>query len=457
MSLPPGYEELRQLSRQEAGAVRTALARDPDGREVVVKCFRRQALQDWKQQELFEREIGLLRSLKHPRIPVLLRQLETEDQQLLVLSWIEGQALDQKLAAGWHPTLAEVADIAAQVLKLLDHLHRLPAPVLHRDLKPANLILDLVGQVHLIDFGAVTRLAVPGASTVVGTFGYMPPEQFAGRAVPASDIYALGMSLIHLLSGRAPAEMAGDSLQPEWERHLQLPPAWQAWFEDMVHPDESLRFGSAAKALAALPQPQVFQRTAGPEPPAKLLEILSQDYSGMTCRIHWDRERGMLWLRHRNSSPEAVALRISAMIGLLVVVLPLSFGLLLASPIIGGILLIAVVVSFALLLLSTAWKWVQLLSRREICLDRQFLEIRRESLGQRLSSVSLPRDQIRKLEIKHSLGYYRLQVTSAQGRPLTLLCSSNTKEAGYLYALFLALLLPEQAPETAEPVASGQA
>ena len=457
MSLPKGYDELRLLSRQETGAVRTALARDPEGREVVVKGFRRQAMQDWKQQELFEREIGLLRSLKHPRIPVLLRQLETEDQQLLVLSWIEGQALDHKLAAGWHPTLAEVADIAAQVLKLLDHLHRLPAPVLHRDLKPANLILDPAGQMHLIDFGAVTRLAVPGASTVVGTFGYMPPEQFAGRAVPASDIYALGMSLIHLLSGRAPAEMAGDSLQPEWERHLQLPPAWQAWFEDMVHPDESLRFGSAAKALAALPQPQAFQLTPGLEPPARLLEILSQDDSAMTCQLHWDRERGMLWLRHRNSSSAAVVLRISIMLCLVMVIMPISFGMLLVSPIIGGILLIAVVVSFALLLLSTAWKWVQLLSRREICLDRQFLEIRRESLGQRLSSVSLPRDQIRKLEIKHSLGYYRLQVTSAQGRPLTLLCSSNTKEAGYLYALFLALLVPEQAPETAEPVASGQA
>jgi serine/threonine protein kinase len=90
-------------------------------------------------------------------------------------------------------------------------LHARVPPVLHRDIKPANVILRPDGAPVLVDFGAVRtvfRAAAEGGSTVVGTFGYMPFEQYMGQASPASDLYALGATLLHVITGRGPAEFA---------------------------------------------------------------------------------------------------------------------------------------------------------------------------------------------------------------------------------------------------------
>jgi serine/threonine protein kinase len=95
-------------------------------------------------------------------------------------------------------------------------LHARVPPVLHRDIKPANVILRPDGAPALVDFGAVRtvfRTAEEGGSTVVGTFGYMPFEQYMGQASPASDLYALGATLLHLITGRGPSEFAtGDGV-----------------------------------------------------------------------------------------------------------------------------------------------------------------------------------------------------------------------------------------------------
>ena len=93
----------------------------------------------------------------------------------------------------------EIREIATGLLGVLDYLHGRAPPVIHRDIKPSNVLLRPDGTPALIDFGGMRAWQPAGAAgaTVVGTFGYMAPEQAAGQATPASDLYALGATLLH--------------------------------------------------------------------------------------------------------------------------------------------------------------------------------------------------------------------------------------------------------------------
>jgi serine/threonine protein kinase len=126
--------------------------------------------------------------------------------------------------------------------------------VLHRDIKPSNLILGDDGQVYLVDFGAVQdSAAAEGVTfTVVGTTGYAPLEQFWGRAVPASDLYALGATLIHLLTGTAPADLPQRDLRIQFRDRISLNPNFTRWVEVLTAPDLEQRFTQASEALKAL-------------------------------------------------------------------------------------------------------------------------------------------------------------------------------------------------------------
>jgi serine/threonine protein kinase len=167
---------------------------------------------------LFEREAQVLKQLNHPRIPQYRDYFAIDDRMLwfgLVQDYIPGTSLKDLLSQGKRFSQEQVRQIAVEVLQILIYLHELNPPVLHRDIKPSNLILGDDGQVYLVDFGAVQdRAAKEGATfTVVGTYGYAPMEQFGGRTVPASDLYALGTTLIHLLTGIAPADLPQDDLR----------------------------------------------------------------------------------------------------------------------------------------------------------------------------------------------------------------------------------------------------
>ena len=133
-------------------------------------------------------------------------------------------------------------------------------PVLHRDIKPSNLIWreDVetrnFASVHLVDFGAVADpTTVEGATfTVVGTAGYAPLEQFYGKTVPASDLYALGATLIHLLTGTSPADLPQSKLRIQFRDRVSLDPSFVRWIESLTEPDLDHRFSSASQALEAL-------------------------------------------------------------------------------------------------------------------------------------------------------------------------------------------------------------
>src|SRR5206468_586382 len=141
--------------------------------------------------ELFQREARVLANLHHVRIPELLDHFQQEDEDdlrlYLVTARVPGQSLAARLEAGWLPKEPEARRIARCTLLILQYLQSLSPPMVHRDIKPSNLVMDDEGEIFLVDFGSVRDAVRPlGGSTVVGTFGYMAPEQFAGRASPAS-------------------------------------------------------------------------------------------------------------------------------------------------------------------------------------------------------------------------------------------------------------------------------
>ena len=237
----------------------TARAHDADGRPVVLKQLRLDRLQSWKVLELFERETRILKQLDHPQLPRYLDTFQIESDAdtclYLVCSWAEGESLLDKLAADWQPSQDEVWEIARQTLEILSYLHAFNPAIIHRDLKPGNLILSAEGVVRLVDLGAVQGVLNPdGGSTVVGTFGYMPPEQFSDQSVPATDLYALGATLLHLLTGRYPSDLPRKGMKIQLPANLPLAADGRQWLDKLLAPEVEDRFQSAAQALASLAQ-----------------------------------------------------------------------------------------------------------------------------------------------------------------------------------------------------------
>jgi serine/threonine protein kinase len=154
----------------------------------------------------FQREADMLAQLSNEHIPRVFDRFSDQNHHYLVMEFIDGITFEQKLKdAGGKLPQAEVIDVALQVLDTLEYLHNLEPPVIYRDLKPSNVMLTPSGQVKLIDFG-IARLFQPlSNATMIGTQGYAPPEQYRGKVEFRSDLYALGATMHHALSGRDPA------------------------------------------------------------------------------------------------------------------------------------------------------------------------------------------------------------------------------------------------------------
>ena len=244
----------------QGGSGTTYLAEELEStKQVALKALSLHRMSDWKMMELFEREAKILSQLNHPGIPQYLGyfQVETpEDRYFYIAQQLaEGKTLAGLVESGWRTSEDEVRRIAIQILEILVYLHSLKPPVVHRDIKPHNIIRGDNGQVFLVDFGAVQHTyytTFMRGSTVVGTYGYMAPEQFRGQAVPATDLYALGATLLFLLTHRSPADLESDGLKINFRPRVQISEEFADWLEKMLEPDTEDRFSSAQKALEVL-------------------------------------------------------------------------------------------------------------------------------------------------------------------------------------------------------------
>lgn len=245
-------------------------------RRVAVKALSLRRMTDWKKIELFEREARILSQLNHPAIPRYLDyfQVDTEgDRRFYIVQQIaEGKSLATLIEKGWHPDEARVRNLTIQVLKILIYLHDLTPPVIHRDIKPQNIIVQQNGRIFLVDFGAVqdTFHNTVTGSTIVGTYGYMAPEQFRGQAVPSTDLYGLGTTLLFLLTGQSPSDLPQHQLKIDFRSQIRVSKDFADWLEKTIEPVIEDRFSSAKEALAVLQGEQVlpkssFQRLSQPE------------------------------------------------------------------------------------------------------------------------------------------------------------------------------------------------
>ncbi|MBW4571930.1 MAG: protein kinase [Tolypothrix carrinoi HA7290-LM1] len=268
MLLDDRYRIIQTLG--SGGFGETFLAEDtqmPSGRRCVIKKLKPiinnpQVYQ--LIQERFQREAAILEDLggNSHQIPRLYAYFQLNGQFYLVQEWIEGDTLTAKLRQSGLFSDSVVREILVNLLPVLEYVHS--KRIIHRDIKPDNIILrQRDSQPVLIDFGAVREAMAtvvnsqgnPTSSIVIGTPGYMPSEQAAGRPVYSSDLYSLGLTAIYLLTGKQPQELETDSRSGEivWRSFaLNVSPTLAGVIDRAIayHPRD--RFPSAKEMLSAL-------------------------------------------------------------------------------------------------------------------------------------------------------------------------------------------------------------
>lgn len=207
------YVIVGTLGRGGMGAVYKALDQRLNNIPVAIKEMSTTAVgQDNLQAAIgaFKKEASMLISLKHPSLPHITDFFARgEDRWYLVMDYIEGETLEEVIKKRGPVPEPEVLNWTKQLCIILDYLHNQKPPVIFRDLKPANIMLTPEGVIKLVDFGIARhfRPGIASDTSAYGSSGYAPPEQYGGYQTDArSDIYALGATLHHLLTGIDPCK-----------------------------------------------------------------------------------------------------------------------------------------------------------------------------------------------------------------------------------------------------------
>ncbi|KAI0563968.1 Serine/threonine protein kinase [Gracilaria domingensis] len=231
---------------------------------LAFKALTVRSLTNWKTLDLFQREARTLKSLSHPSIPKYVDFFEYETDSdtayILVQKKAKGTPLQTLIDEGYRFATEQVKLTFVRLLEVLSYLASLNPPVLHCDVKPANIIVDLSNSdvaLSLVDFGGVrTGITSPG-STLVGTYGFMAPEQFTGLADVRSDMYAAAATILCMLTAQLPSALPQKRLKIDLES--VIPKREQAKLgtiysvmAKLLEPAPEDRFDSPSEALAAL-------------------------------------------------------------------------------------------------------------------------------------------------------------------------------------------------------------
>lgn len=243
----------------QGGASITYEAEVGDGDKVALKAMSLRNMRGWKDLDLFERECRVLQSLKHPSIPQYIDyfEVDTESDRVfyIVQKIANGRSLGDLVGSGWRISEDEVKEITLKVLEILQYLENLRPPVIHRDIKPENIIWDTKAKiVSLVDFGAVqdaVSMTMIG-STVVGTYGYMAPEQFQNRATLQTDLYGLGGTILYMLSGHSPSSFPQKRLKVDFRGFVTMSSHLEDIVERLLEPAPEDRFQSAEEVIKTL-------------------------------------------------------------------------------------------------------------------------------------------------------------------------------------------------------------
>ncbi|NEQ72824.1 MAG: protein kinase [Okeania sp. SIO2C9] len=245
-----------------------------------------------KAEELFHREAMILHQINHPQIPRFWEFIQENKCLFLVQDFIEGQTyeslLSQRRRQGKFFSEVEIIDFIRQILPVLNYLHS--RGIIHRDIAPDNIICRAEdGLPILIDLGGVKQIAaevshkadssenVIYSGTKLGKFGYAPDEQMRlGIVAPHSDLYALGVTCLVLMTGKLPSELINTkTMQWQWSKELKLSPKFDGILNRMLAFIPGDRFQSAEEILAQLqpPEPEIIALTQISKTESKNQEI----------------------------------------------------------------------------------------------------------------------------------------------------------------------------------------
>jgi eukaryotic-like serine/threonine-protein kinase len=252
------YVILKRIGGGGMGSVYYAEDRNLASRSVAVKEMLDMFSDEYARKkgiEDFKRESELLARLEHPSIPTIYDYFfdPARERYYLVMKLINGKNLAEKLEDSGIINEQIVTQWAVQACDVLDYIHSLNPPIIYRDLKPANLMIDSqTNRLMLVDFGIARFVTTEQQKcvTAIGTMGYAPPELFSGNVDPRSDIYSLGATIFHLLTGKNPQDeplLIFDFSQNPRPRQINpnITPTMEGLIERMIARKPESRFQSA--------------------------------------------------------------------------------------------------------------------------------------------------------------------------------------------------------------------
>jgi serine/threonine-protein kinase len=220
------------------------------------------------------KEPRLLASMSHPNIVTMLTAEKLDDVFFIVMEYVAGETLEHMIVRDGALDLSRALDYTCQMCNAVDHAHR--AGVLHRDIRPGNMLVSDTGLLKVTDFGTSRFLEIAAhGTTVIGSPPYMAPEQFHGKAVFASDVYSVGITMYQMVTGElpyntpAPADieklMRGELVTAPRVKNSRLPRAINDIIMRALAPDLSARYPRAADLLDDLlaARAPVGRRAAG--------------------------------------------------------------------------------------------------------------------------------------------------------------------------------------------------
>ncbi|PSB24597.1 protein kinase domain-containing protein [Stenomitos frigidus] len=208
-----------------------------------------------KAQELFEREASTLQTLSHPGIPKFYDFFVEAGKKYLVMALLHGQDLEKRIRHQGPVSAQQAIAWMIQTCDILSYLHTHRTPIIHRDIKPGNLLVQtLTNSIVVLDFGAVKAVGIP-SGTRIGAEGYAAPEQAQGRPVTQSDLYAIGPSLIFLITGQNPVRLytkGNQSYRFSLDNYPEITPPLRKVIDRVTQSRASDRYQTAKELMQAL-------------------------------------------------------------------------------------------------------------------------------------------------------------------------------------------------------------
>ena len=270
------YEVLREIGRGGMSVVYLAMDTHLN-KQWAVKEIRKKG--SGKNDEIVVNsllaEANLMKRLDHPALPRIVDIIDNGITIYVVMDYIEGESLDKILNEYGSQPEDKVIEWAMQISDALSYLHSQKPPIIYRDMKPANVMLKPEGNIKIIDFGIAREYKEQNLAdtTVLGTKGYAPPEQYSGQTDPRSDIFALGMTMHHLLTGVDPRN--GEAYAPVRQWNPELSEGIEIIIDKCVQPAAENRYQNCADLMYDLEHPDLITRGFKKQQKRKLFSFIA--------------------------------------------------------------------------------------------------------------------------------------------------------------------------------------